>query len=91
MPQQFETTLFLYGYLQDGVILSRATVEKMAQIMVGTQGRYCEELQGQIVRVLSYRLEDDSPSDPTKGRVIAICEPVQGPDRPYRPQGMEYK
>jgi hypothetical protein len=90
-PNQFESILFTYGYLEDGLILSRATVQKMAEISVGSQGRHFEEQRGQLCRILSTRLEDDSPADHTKGRVIAICEPIEPPSRPYHPQGMETK
>ncbi len=90
MNNQFETTLFLYGYLEDGTILSRATVQKMAQILVGTESRYFEGHAGTLACIVSYRFEDDSPSDRSKGRVIATCEPVQVIG-PYKPQGMETK
>jgi hypothetical protein len=76
-PNQFETTLFTYGYLEDGVILSRATVQKMADLMKGDSSRMFEAHHGQLCRILSCRLEDDSPADRTKGRVIAICEPIE--------------
>jgi len=89
---QFEAILFLYGYLEDDIILSRATVQKMADLMKGDSSRHFDGHKGQLCRILSTRLEDDSPADNTKGRVIALCEPVvSAPDRPYRPQGMEYK
>jgi hypothetical protein len=91
MPNQFESTLFTYGYLEDGLILSRATVQKMADLMKGDSSRYLEGHHGTLCRILSTRLEDDSPADHTKGRVIATCEPIEQPNKPYRPQGMETK
>ncbi len=40
-------------------------------------------------RIVSTRLEDD-PTNSAKGRVIAICEPVEQHPEPYKPD-MEYK
>lgn len=90
-PNQFECCLFVYGNMEDGIILARGTAGRMASLLVGTTTNMLEGSIGRPARILSVRMEDDSPSDPTKGRVIAICEPVTLSAVPYRPQNMETK
>jgi len=90
-PGQFELIIAAYGYEHNGFILSRRAAERIAKAL---QGDYQEAVDNpistkwRVTKVASYRLEDHTP-DGTKGRVIAICEPVEKHPEPYAPQGME--
>ena len=86
---QFETTLFVYGYQQDGITLARGTALRMAQMSVGTIYRSPDKSSGTYARLVSIRLEDDTP-DGSKGRVIGVCEPV-APEPKWQPGPKETK
>lgn len=89
-PGQFEHELFVYGNSQLIVLVRRETAEKAAQGYIGRE----LILPGQVVRVVSVRLEDDPAYPDKRGRVMAICEFVskieQIEPRPFKPE-MEYK
>lgn len=89
-PGQFEHDLFTYGNSRLVVQVRRDVAEKIAPGYVGKN----IILPGQLVRILSVRLEDDPAYPGERGRVIAVCEIVSQLEsvkpRPYAPE-MEYK
>lgn len=79
-----EITLATYGQMHESVQMTREAAEHYARTMIGRSVQYPanyvvvpgnRQAWNQF-RVISTRLEDDNPSDPTKGRVVAICVPM---------------
>jgi len=87
MPDNtIEITLQTYGHLQQDVFLSKSVAEKFASAMKGQtiaidgdtwHSTTYKHASNNHYRILSTRLEDDNPGDPSRGRVVAICQPVQ--------------
>lgn len=81
MPESIEVLMASFGYSDQPVYMSRQAAE-----------RYAVQLAGKSytnLRIIRAYLENDTPGG-TKGRVIAVCEPLQAHPEPYRPR-MEYK
>jgi hypothetical protein len=83
-PETIEVTLALYGQQSGPVYMSRETAKHYAEQMIGRtilsrEADYMRiaALPSVKYRILSTRLEDDNPGDPERGRVVAICQPVQ--------------
>jgi|SRR5579875_2587724 hypothetical protein len=92
MPEEIisiEVTLALYGQQSGPVYMSRETARHYAEQMVGRtlwdrahglETRYQRTADGIVavpLRIIATRLEDDNPADPSKGRVVAICQSLQ--------------
>lgn len=81
-----EITLHTYGILNRSVFMSRSAAERFAeqikatgfQIIINGDDWFSatNEWQANRFRIISTRLEDDTPNDPSKGRVVAICVPL---------------
>lgn len=72
-----EETIGTYGRPFLGIQMSRETAQEYAREVIGTR-KYVTLYPGntRYFRVISTRLEDDTPGDPSKGRVVAICQPL---------------
>lgn len=88
-PGQFETVIATYGHMHQDRWMSRQIAENIAE-QLARLSQAAPVSPDQMFRIVSTRLEDDSPTDPTVGRVIAICEPLTKDNRPYQPK-METK
>lgn len=88
-PGQFETVIATYGHMHQGRWMSRQIAENIAE-QLARLSQAAPLSPDQMFRIVSARLEDDNPTDPTVGRVIAICEPLVRDNRPYQPK-MELK
>jgi hypothetical protein len=79
MSEDIEVTLALYGQQSGPVYMSRETAKHYAEQMIGrTLTNFCTATNIPLkLRIISTRLEDDNPADPTRGRVVAICQPIQ--------------
>jgi hypothetical protein len=58
--------------MRGGIPLTRAMAEHLARRRIGQN----IIMPGQLLRILDIRFEDGIP-DVSKGRVIAVCEPVE--------------